>query len=75
VLSKKTAINERWNTEFRAEFYNAFNHTQFGNPDGNFSDGIPQFDANGKLVSGTFGIIQKLREGPRVIQFGLKILF
>ncbi len=62
VISKKTPINERWNTEFRAEFYNAWNHTQFNNPDGNFSDS-------------TFGQILKVREGPRVMQFGLKFLF
>jgi hypothetical protein len=62
VISKKTPINERWNTEFRAEFYNTWNHTQFNNPDGNFSDS-------------TFGQILKTREGPRVMQFGLKFLF
>ena len=62
VISKKTPINDRWNTEFRAEFYNAWNHTQFNNPDGNFSDS-------------TFGQILKVREGPRVMQFGLKFLF
>ena len=62
VISKKTPINERWNTEFRAEFYNAWNHTQFNNPDGNFSDS-------------TFGQILKTREGPRVLQFGLKFFF
>jgi hypothetical protein len=63
VITKKTSINERWNTEFRAEFFNAWNHTQFANPDGNFSD------------AGTFGLIQNTREGPRVIQFGLKFFF
>jgi len=62
VISKKTAINERWNTEFRAEFYNTWNHTQFNNPDGDFSDS-------------TFGQVLKTREGPRVMQFGLKFLF
>jgi Carboxypeptidase regulatory-like domain/TonB dependent receptor len=62
VISKKTPINERWNTEFRAEFYNAWNHTQFNNPDGNFSDS-------------TFGEILRTREDPRVVQFGLKVLF
>jgi hypothetical protein len=61
-IEKETSINERWKTEFRAEFYNAWNHTQFANPDGNFSDL-------------TFGQILKTREFPRVIQFGLKILF
>lgn len=62
VIMKHTKINERWNTEFRAEFYNAWNHTQFGNPDGNFTDS-------------TFGEILKTREDPRVMQFALKFLF
>jgi len=62
VISKKTSINERWNTEFRAEFYNAFNHTQLNNPDGDFADT-------------TFGQIQKTREDSRVLQFGLKFMF
>jgi len=67
VIAKKTSINERWNTEFRAEFYNVWNHTQFSNPDGNFTDGPPP--------GGTFGQVLKAREGPRVLQFGLKLLF
>jgi hypothetical protein len=67
VIMKKTPITERWNTEFRAEFYNLFNHTQFANPDGNFSDGVPP--------GGTFGTVLKTREGPRVMQFGIKVLF
>jgi Carboxypeptidase regulatory-like domain/TonB dependent receptor len=62
VISKKTPINERFNTEFRAEFYNAWNHTQFNNPDGDFTDS-------------TFGQILKTREGPRVMQFAFKVLF
>jgi hypothetical protein len=62
VISKKTRISERWDSEFRAEFYNAWNHTQFSNPDGNFTDS-------------TFGQILNTREGPRVMQFGLKFLF
>ncbi len=61
-IQKRTSISERFNTEFRADIFNAFNHTQFANPDGNFSDQ-------------TFGQIQTTREDPRVIQFGLKILF
>jgi hypothetical protein len=67
VISKKTKIGERWDSEFRAEFYNAWNHTQFSNPDGNFADGSPP--------NGTFGTITNTREGPRVMQFGLKFLF
>ena len=67
MISKKTKIGERWDSEFRAEFYNAWNHTQFSNPDGNFADGSPP--------NGTFGTITNTREGPRVMQFGLKFLF
>jgi len=61
-IEKKTPISERINTEFRAEFYNAFNHTQFLTPDGNFSH------------SATFGTVRNARD-PRQIQFALKILF
>jgi hypothetical protein len=68
VIAKNTPINERWKTEFRAEFYNAWNHTQFANPDGDFSDGYPD-------QGGTFGLIQNLREQPRVMQFALKLFF
>lgn len=61
VIAKRTAITERWNTEFRAEFYNAWNHTEFKNPDGNFTDS-------------TFGQILTARD-PRVMQFALKVMF
>ena len=61
VIAKLTPIGEKLNTEFRAEFYNAWNHTQFENPDGNFTNS-------------TFGQVLKARD-PRVMQFALKILF
>jgi Carboxypeptidase regulatory-like domain len=63
AILKNTPIGEKWNTEFRAEFFNAWNHTQFLNPDGDFSD-----------YGSTFGVVQTARD-PRVIQFGLKFLF
>jgi Carboxypeptidase regulatory-like domain/TonB-dependent Receptor Plug Domain/TonB dependent receptor len=75
VVSKKTPINERWNTEFRAEFYNLFNHTQFSNPDGNFTDGPAGSFTPGVPLPGTFGVVLTTREPPRVLQFGLKFLF
>jgi hypothetical protein len=62
-ILKRTRINERWDTEFRAEFFNAWNHTQFVNPDGNFSN-----------LGSTFGVVTNTRD-PRVIQFALKFLF
>jgi hypothetical protein len=48
--------------EFRAEFFNAFNHPQFANPDTNASDT-------------TFGDILNTSVSPRVMQFALKFSF
>jgi hypothetical protein len=62
-LIKKTHLTERINTEFRAEFFNAWNHTQFLTPDGNFTN-----------LGSTFGTVQKARD-PRLVQFALKVLF
>jgi hypothetical protein len=48
--------------EFRTEFFNIFNHTQFLNPNGNFTAGS------------TFGQVQRVRD-PRVIQVALRLTF
>jgi hypothetical protein len=59
--AKSTRIADRAMLQFRAEFFNAFNHVQFAAPDSNFS-------------SPTFG--QILDAAPqRQIQFGLKLIF
>lgn len=60
-LIKNTAVTERVNVQFRAEFFNIWNHAQFGGLDTGFLDP-------------TFGRILWAR-APRDIQFGLKILF
>ncbi len=60
-LVKNTAIKERLTVQFRTEFFNLFNHPNFGLPD-NFA-GSPSF---GRVLSA---------ESPRRIQFGLKLLF
>jgi hypothetical protein len=60
-LVKNTAIKERATVQFRAEFFNLFNHPNFGLPD-NFV-GSPSF---GRIFSA---------DSPRRIQFGLKLLF
>jgi hypothetical protein len=62
ALHKTTPITERQSIEFRAEFFNLLNHTQFLNPDGNITDGSD------------FGRIKRAR-APRQIQFALKWLF
>ena len=61
-IVKKTAIGEgSKSVEFRAEFFNAFNHVQFYKID----------NAGG---SATFGQVLTDR-GPRLIQFGLKFYY
>ena len=60
-LQKITNITENMNVAFRAEFFNAFNHAQFGLPDGNITDP-------------TFGLVTTANPG-RIIQFGLKFAF
>lgn len=61
ALAKHTRITERVGMEFRAEFFNALNHPNFGQPDGVF--GTPGF---GAITSAA---------NPRIIQFGLRFTF
>jgi carboxypeptidase family protein/TonB-dependent receptor-like protein len=71
-LAKVTKIRESESLEFRAEFYNIFNHPQFAN--------INNTDASSRLQpgvpgSGGLGSIIATSVAPRIIQFGLKFLF
>ena len=61
ALLKDTKITERTSLQFRAEFFNIFNHAQFGLPVGTFS-------------SATFGDVTSAND-PRIGQFALKFLF
>jgi hypothetical protein len=61
-VQKITPLTERTSLEFRAEFFNIFNHAQFLNPSGNIQDGED------------FGRVRRARD-PRLIQFALKLLF
>jgi hypothetical protein len=53
---------ENMGLNFRAEFFNLFNHAQFGEP-------VSDFSAPG------FGSVQSTVNNPRVVQFGLKLTF
>jgi hypothetical protein len=48
--------------DFRTEFFNILNHTNFGAP-------------NNNILAGNFGTITGLSTTPRQIQFALKLLF
>jgi len=71
-FQKITPLGEGRHIEFRAEFFNLFNHAQFLNPDGNISDGI--FDPSNPSAIADFGFIKHTRD-PRSIQFALKFSF
>ncbi|MCU1259173.1 MAG: hypothetical protein JWO80_2058, partial [Bryobacterales bacterium] len=58
---KVFTINERFRLQYRAEFFNFFNHSLFNNPDTNVADT-------------TFGRITTSRN-PRIVQMALKLLF
>jgi len=72
ALLKDTRIKEGVNLEFRVELFNAFNHTQFGQPDGNISDTPGVSPDTGRLTG--FGTIQSANP-PRIMQLSLKLLF
>jgi hypothetical protein len=65
-LFKSFAFTERWKLEFRSEFFNAFNHANFPNPNSSISpSSLASF---GKITGDTI-------TDPREIQFALKLYF
>jgi hypothetical protein len=65
TLSKNTrvgGINEGAMLQFRAEFFNLFNHSQFNNPANN-------------LALGNFGQITSTSVNPRLMQLAIKYIF
>jgi hypothetical protein len=60
-LHKDTKIHERAELQIRAELFNAFNHAQFNNP-------------NGSFTNSNFGFVTSARS-PRIGQVSAKILW
>jgi hypothetical protein len=61
-LTKLTALRERLNLRFLAEFFNTWNHAAFGNP-------------GTVLDTAAFGTIRSTLSNARIVQFGLKLEF
>ena len=59
--SKRIPITETMAIDLRGEFFNIFNHTQFNNPDGNFSSGL-------------FGVVTSARD-PRIGQVSARFVW
>jgi hypothetical protein len=66
---KRFAITERVGADFRAEFFNLFNHPQFGLPNADLASGF------GNQVNGNLGTIIYTVNNPRLIQLALKVTF
>ncbi len=62
VIKQFALPREGMGLNFRAEFFNLFNHPQFGSPIGDIS-------------SPGFGSVNSTVNNPRVVQFGLKLTF
>ena len=62
AVFKDTKIHERVTHQLRMEITNPLNRTIFGNPVTNFA-------------AGNFGRITGTAVSPRVIQFGMKVIF
>ncbi len=62
-LAKNTRFRERYNLQFRAEFFNFFNHANFNQP-----------NRTTNVTAPAFGSINSAQR-PREMQFGLKLEF
>jgi len=65
-LFKETQVHESLTLQFRAEFFNLFNHPNFGVPGGTNTLLTP---------ASSFGVANGVTERPREIQLGLKLRF
>jgi len=66
---KNFNVKERFAAQLRAEFYNAFNHTQYSGV-----DATARFDAQGRQVNATFGQVNAARTARR-IQLAIRLTF
>jgi hypothetical protein len=72
ALMKETTIKEQTRLQFRAEFFNLFNHANFALP---IAGAFVQTANGGGAPNPTFGKITATTTASRQIQFALKILF
>ncbi len=79
-VAKLFPLAESRNFEFRAEFFNLFNHPNFANPISNlnalFASGGSIDPTTGQVLNpGNFGRIISTSNNPRILQFALKFTF
>jgi hypothetical protein len=81
AFQRQFHLSERMQLRFRGEFFNIFNHPNFGPPDNNITDALfgysTQTLANSLGSGGANGGLNPLYQigGPRSIQLALKLQF
>jgi len=72
-------LGEQTRLQFRADFFNLFNHTNFANPVGNMSNAnfgrITQTVGTAIQAGGALGTTGGPLGGPRLIQLSLRLQF
>jgi hypothetical protein len=72
-LFKQFKFTERWQLQFRAEFFNAFNHPNFANPNAFVTAG--SFGKVTNTIAPILGTDSGGPGDPREIQLALKLYF
>jgi hypothetical protein len=72
-IDKRISLSEQARLEFRSEFFNIFNHPQYGLPQATF--GVPGFGTIIQTVNTTTPVSPVGAGTPREIQFALKVAF
>jgi hypothetical protein len=78
AFHKDTPITESVNLQFRADFFNIFNHAQFATPLGfcGAPTGVELMNCSSSAnTQGNFGVITRTSELPRTAQLSLKLNF
>jgi hypothetical protein len=72
-LAKDMNLSERIHLQFRTDFFNAFNHPQFANPNLDLGLSAPQLGL--VAPNPAFGVISAASTNPRLLQFSLRLVF
>ena len=72
-IGKRISLTERARLEFRSEFFNIFNHPQYGLPQATF--GVPGFGSIVQTVNTTTPVSPVGSGTPREIQFSARVRF
>jgi len=74
VIAKMFKLTERFNLQFRSEFYNAFNHHNLY-----INAGLLDIESGATFIQaqkgGIYGYPGQPTDERRFVQFGLKLLF